>query len=164
MHLKLTVFIICLWGYVVESSAMESVKRVLYEYGGFSSTSDSHYSDSLPSSPPSLGNKEIPYHFCKNGMLVASFNVGQGAFFLIKNANKNKVIVVDCGSINKSWWNFWDAVGKNVKSFLGDSTISACVITHPHTDHYNYLSNFLGEVKNKLEKNDSIIVGGGQMP
>lgn len=43
MHLKLTVFVICLWGYIVESSAMESMRSVLHNNGGFSSTSDSHY-------------------------------------------------------------------------------------------------------------------------
>lgn len=80
---------------------------------------------------------ENPF-FC-NDVQLHMVDVGQGDGFVI--THKNKVIVVDCGTILNS------SDMKNYLGSIGVKRIDVLILTHPHQDHFGGLAKILCNFK-----------------
>lgn len=141
--------------------SMDKIRDVLERNGGLSSTGESQ-SDVLSSPIHIKSQLDSQYDDIKNGLLIGSFNVGQGTFSIIRNMEQNVSIIVDCGSISQKWEEFSVEKGMILRNFIGNSLIKAFVITHPDRDHYNYVLPFWREFQDKIAGKDqlSLVIGG----
>lgn len=141
--------------------SMDKIRDVLEQNVGWSSTGESQ-SDAW--SPPIHIENQLDNQLndIENGLLVGSFNVGQGAFSIMRNIKQNVSVIVDCGSISKKWDEFLAERGVILRNFIGDSLVKAFVITHLDKNHYNYVLPFLREFEAKIARKDqlSLVIGG----
>lgn len=86
-------------------------------------------------------------------LYMFAFNVGQGNFILLRC--QKTAILVDAGSSSKT--NCSSYIQELFEACLGNAEIKAIIITHPDSDHYNYLQE--GWVKSHFSKDVTAYIG-----